>query len=130
MWALLTNSCQGRVGENSAPSWPRPCPVNGEPGALSRRPPGSTTKLSISEVPVRVPTRKFPEAVEEHVPYAGAIRDRDRRAWDRGQAAIKMQAEAGIAAAAVALVGDVDETGPGDRDADRRDTAGRHRLAD
>src|SRR5450631_290045 len=46
--ALLTNSCEGLAGENAAPSWPRPCPVKGEPLAASRWPPGSTSKLSIS----------------------------------------------------------------------------------
>ena len=66
--ALLTNSSAGRAGENSAPSWPRPCPVNGEPWAGSRRPSGATTKLSISEVPVRVPTRWLPRALKNTSP--------------------------------------------------------------
>src|SRR5882757_1022406 len=70
--ALLTNSCEGRAGENSAPSGPRPCPVNGDPFAASRRPPGSTTKLSICEVPVRVPTRWSPVALKNTSPRPAA----------------------------------------------------------
>jgi len=96
--ALLTNSGAALAGGNSAPSWPRPCPVKGEPLAASSWPPGSTTKLSICEVPVRA-DEVVAGGVEEHVAQAGVIWHGDRRAGDRGQAAIEMQAEAGVAAA-------------------------------
>jgi hypothetical protein len=86
------------AGGNSAPSWPRPCPVKGEPLAASSWPPGSTTKLSICEVPVRA-DEVVAGGVEEHVAQAGVIWHGDRRAGDGGQAAIEMQAEAGVAAA-------------------------------
>ena len=130
LWALLTNSCEGLVGENSAPSWPRPWPVKGEPGAASRRPSGSTTKLSISEVPVRVPMRWLPRELKNTSPTpepSGTV------TVERGigvRLPIEMQAEAGVAAAAGARVRDIDETGRGDRDAHRLDPARRYRLAD
>ena len=66
--ALLTNSGAALAGGNSAPSWPRPCPVKGEPLAASSWPPGSTTKLSIWEVPVRVPMRWSPVALKNTSP--------------------------------------------------------------
>ena len=61
--------------------------------------------------------------VEEHVAQAGAIGDGDRRVRDRDQLADGIQPEAGVAAAASAGVRDVDQAGPGDRDAYRRDAA-------
>jgi hypothetical protein len=103
--------------------------VNGEPLAASRRPPGSTTKLSICEVPVRVPMRWSPKALKNTSPRPELSGTVYRRARDRGQRAVGAQPEAGVAAAARAGVRHVDQAGRGDRDADRLDPARGHRLA-
>jgi hypothetical protein len=71
-----------------------------------------------------------PEGVEENVAQTGAVRDGNCRARDRGQAASGMQAEAGVAAAAITLVRHLDQAEPGNRDAHRRDPARRRWLAD
>ena len=42
--------------------------MKGEPWAASRRPLGSTAKLSICEVPVRVPMRRSPVALKNTSP--------------------------------------------------------------
>ena len=60
LWALETNSWFGLVGRNSLPNGPRPCAGKGEPGAAVRRPPRPTVKLSIWDVPTRVPTSLVP----------------------------------------------------------------------
>src|SRR5437763_5630809 len=60
LWALDTNSWPGWVGRNSLPNGPRPCAWNGDPGAGVRRPPKPTVKLSIWDVPTRVPTSLVP----------------------------------------------------------------------
>src|SRR5579864_533372 len=59
-WALDTNSWPGLVGRNSLPNGPGLWAGNGEPVAAVRRPSGPTEKLSISELPTRVPTRFVP----------------------------------------------------------------------
>src|ERR1700722_236469 len=60
LWALDTNSWPGLVGRNWLPNGPVPWAVNGEPGAAVSRPPSPTVKLSICEVPTRVPTSLLP----------------------------------------------------------------------
>src|SRR5215469_136205 len=58
--ALDTNSWSGLVGRNWLPNGPSPCAVNGEPGAAVSRPSCPTVKLSIWEVPTRVPISLVP----------------------------------------------------------------------
>src|SRR5437588_1119973 len=66
--AFETNSCDGLVGLNSLPNGPGPCAAKGEPGAGARRPSGRTAKLSISEVPTRVPARLVPVGLNSTSP--------------------------------------------------------------
>ena len=85
--------------------------MKGEPGAANRRPLGSTTKLSICEVPATGADEAVTGGVEEHVAQAGAIRDGDRRVRDRRQLAAEFEAEAGSSSLPPrAGVRDVDET--------------------
>src|SRR5215472_4129551 len=60
LWALDTNSCSGSVGRNSLPNGPRPWAAKGDPGAAVSSPPEPTVKLSIWDVPMRVPTSLVP----------------------------------------------------------------------
>src|ERR1700733_13923236 len=60
LWALETNSWNGLVGRNSLPKGPSPWAVRGDPGAALNSPPQPTEKLSIWEVPVRLPTSVVP----------------------------------------------------------------------
>src|SRR5437763_17008450 len=59
-WAFETNSWLGLVGRNSLPKGPAACAGIGDPGAGVRRPLEPTVKLSISELPTRVPTTLVP----------------------------------------------------------------------
>src|SRR5436305_9129319 len=59
-WAFETNSWLESVGRNSLPNGPGPCAANGDPAAALRRPSRPTLKLSISELPTRVPMRFLP----------------------------------------------------------------------
>src|SRR4029077_20943675 len=69
-WAFETKSCVPRVGLNSLPNGPGPWAANGEPGAAVSRPDGPTVKLSISEGPTRVPTRRRPFPLNSTSPGA------------------------------------------------------------
>src|SRR6185437_5060714 len=60
LWALDTNSWPGLVGRNWLPNGPSPWAVNGEPAAAVSRPLRPTVKLSIWEVPTRVPISLLP----------------------------------------------------------------------
>src|ERR1041385_4435297 len=59
-WAFETNSWLESVGRNSLPNGPGPWAANGDPDAAVRRPLPPTLKLSISELPTRVPMRFLP----------------------------------------------------------------------
>src|SRR5439155_25823553 len=63
-WALETKSCVESVGRNSLPNGPGPCAANGESGAGVSRPSAPTVKLSIREVPTRVPTKRVPSSLK------------------------------------------------------------------
>src|SRR2546423_705342 len=67
-WAFDTNSWLGSVGRNSLPNGPAACAAKGEPGAAVRRPSEPTLKLSISELPTRVPTRLVPAELNSTSP--------------------------------------------------------------
>src|ERR1700733_226945 len=66
--ALDTNSWLGLVGRNWLPNGPTPWAVNGEPGAAVSRPLSPTVKLSICEVPTRVPTSLVPVPLKSTSP--------------------------------------------------------------
>src|SRR5258708_15152013 len=66
--ALETNSWLGLVGRNSLPNGPTPCAAKGEPGAAASRPSRRTAKLSISEVPTRVPAGRVPPELNRTSP--------------------------------------------------------------
>src|ERR1700686_424075 len=66
--ALDTNNWSGSVGRNSLPKGPNPWAGKGDPGAAVRRPSSSTVKLSILEVPMRVPTRLVPVELKSTSP--------------------------------------------------------------
>src|SRR5205823_5569531 len=70
LWALETNSWFALVGRNSLPNGPRPCALNGDPGAAVRRPPKPTVKLSITEGPTSVPTSLVPAPLNRMSPGA------------------------------------------------------------
>src|SRR6185312_2191727 len=55
-WAFDTNTWSGLTGLNSLPNGPGPWAAKGDPGAACRPPRQSMVKLSICEVPTRVPT--------------------------------------------------------------------------
>src|SRR5882757_3240433 len=67
-WAFETKSCVRWVGLNSLPNGPGPWAANGEPGAAVSRPDDATVKLSISEGPTRVPTRRLPSPLNRTSP--------------------------------------------------------------
>src|SRR5579859_1094744 len=66
--ALETKSCAGSVGRNSLPNGPGPCAAKGDPGAAVRRPFSATVKLSIREVPTRVPASLVPSSLKRTSP--------------------------------------------------------------
>src|ERR1700678_2937974 len=72
LWALDTNSWLGLVGRNWLPNGPGPRGGNGDPGAAVSRPPSPTVKLSICEVPTRVPTSLVPVPLNSTSPGWGA----------------------------------------------------------
>src|SRR6266581_2477563 len=81
LWALDTNSWPGLVGRNSLPNGPRPWAGKGDPGAAVRRPPEPTVKLSIWDVPTRVPASLVPSPLIGSteiwlLPASAAIRNR------------------------------------------------------
>ena len=129
MCALLTNSSEGLAGENSAPSWPRPCPVKGEPLRGEQPAAGQHHEAVDQRGAGAGADEVVAEGVEKHVAEAGVIRDGVRRARDRRQRPVEAQPEAGVVTAAGAGVRHVDQAGRGNRDADRLDPAGGHRLA-
>src|SRR5262245_48908729 len=67
-WALETNNWVGLVGRNSLPKGPILCAGNGDPGAGINRPWGPTLKLSMSDVPTRVPARCVPSRLNSTSP--------------------------------------------------------------
>src|SRR5579862_116056 len=66
--AFDTYSRLASAGLNSLPNGPTPSAANGEPGAAVRRPSEPTTKLSISDVPTRVPTSRDPSPLKNTSP--------------------------------------------------------------
>src|SRR6516162_10649349 len=68
LWALDTNSWSGLVGRNWLPNGPSPWAGKGEPGAAVSRPPGPTVKLSIWDVPTRVPASLVPSPLNSTSP--------------------------------------------------------------
>ena len=109
-WAFETNSWVGLVGRNSLPNGPRPCAANGEPGAAVSLPPLPTAKLSISEVFDAGADEAAAVAVEEHVAGLASRPATRRSSLGSGRRCPPaVEREAGVVAAAVAGVGDVDE---------------------
>jgi hypothetical protein len=118
LWALLTNSCQGggrELGAELAQALP------GQRRTRGLEQPATGQHHEAVDLRGGGPSadEKVPEAVEEHLTHAGAVGNGDRRKWDRCQAAVNVKPEPGIAAAARALVGDVDGTSRRDRHTDR-----------
>src|SRR6266566_4226055 len=68
LWALDTNSWPGLVGRNWLPNGPRPWAGKGDPGAAVSSPPEPTVKLSIREVPTRVPASLVPSPLNSTSP--------------------------------------------------------------
>src|SRR6266566_2629171 len=108
--ALDTNSWPGLVGRNSLPNGPRPWAGKGDPGAAVRRPPEPTVKLSIWEVPTRVPASLAPSPLNSTSP-----------GWAPSGSAT-VEPATGVFAAAVTGVGHVHQAAV-DRDADRQHAA-------
>src|SRR6266550_7767710 len=66
--ALDTNSWPALVGRNSLPNGPKPWAGKGDPGAAVGSPPEPTVKLSICEVPTRVPASLVPSPLNSTSP--------------------------------------------------------------
>ena len=118
------------MGENSAPSWPEALPGEGRALGGGQAAVGQHHEAVDQRGAGAGADEEVAGGVEEHVAQPGASRDRDRRVRDRDQLADRIQPEAGVAAAAIALVRHVDQAERGDRDAHRRDPARGYRLAD
>ena len=92
--------------------------MNGEPGALVRRPPAPTAKLSIRLVLTRIPTRCLPDASKSTWPSPEPSGTETGRGAQRRQPAVVSKDEAGVVGASVARVGHVDQVAV-DGDTDR-----------
>src|SRR5215471_8177843 len=68
LWALDTNNWFGLVGRNWLPNGPSPCAGKGDPGAAASRPVRPTVKLSMREVPTRIPASLVPSPLNSTSP--------------------------------------------------------------